>query len=452
MSKRFDEIGRLVKQSMVDHATPGVVVGVLQGGKSEVRGYGVTNVNHPLKVTPDTLFQVGSISKTYTATLMMHLAEQGKLDLHAPLRSYLPEFRVRDEGAAANATCWHLLTHTSGWVGDHFIDTGEGADALPAYVQRMADLEQIAPQGAIPSYCNSGFYLAGALIEHITGQPFERTMQEMIFDPLGLTRSFYRPMDVMVHRFAVGHERGEHGPQVDTPWYLPRAVYPVGGIVCSVGDLLRYAAFHIAGGRNASGEQRVSGELIGEMQRKQMELSGWADGVGLSWFLKRYGDVMTIQHSGGTTGQISLLHIAPDQGFAYAIVTNGGEGGQVTRRVGERIMAEYLGVTRPAPQPISATPQQLADLVGRYTRPFADLTLWQEGEQLRGGIVFKQGFPTAETPPSPPPPPFAVAMADDGQLLVLDGAFKDATAQIIRDELGQIIYIRFGGRLHRRVG
>ena len=451
MSSRFGELEARIKPLMEEHAVPGVVVGVLNDGDVETRGFGVTNVNHLLDVTPETLFQIGSISKTFTATLMMRLVEQGRLDLDAPIRHYLPDFRVGDEAASAQATCRHLLTHTTGWVGDHFIDTGEGADALPAYVQRMADLEQIAPLGQIPSYCNSGFYLAGALIEQIVGQPFESVIQQSLFDPLGLERTFLRPVDVMVHRFAVGHRRGENGPEVATPWYLPRAVYPVGGIVCAVGDLLRYARFHLEDGRTAGGEQLVAADSIRNMRTVQASLTGWADGIGLSWFFKNYGAVETIQHGGGTTGQISLLHIAPARDFAYAIVTNGGEGGQITRQVGDWIMAEYQGLTRPSPQPTDASAEQLAELAGLYTRPFADVTLTVVGGKLSAGIVYKQGFPTAETPPPPPLPPFTVVLTDDGQLLSLEGPTKESTAQIIRGADGAIAYIRFGGRLHRRV-
>src|SRR5215212_5884969 len=96
---------------------PGVAIGLLDRGEESVRGLGVTSVEHPLEVDGDTLFQIGSITKTFTGTAVMRLVEQGRLELDAPVRTYLPELRLKDEEAAARATMRHLLTHTGGWVG-----------------------------------------------------------------------------------------------------------------------------------------------------------------------------------------------------------------------------------------------------------------------------------------------------------------------------------------------
>ena len=173
MSKRFDELGKLIKQLMADHATPGVVVGVLNRGKSEVRGYGVTNVNHPLKVTPDTLFQVGSISKTYTATLMMHLVEQGKLDLHADVNQYL-DFTI-PATYPEPITIAHLLTHTSGFEEQlAALLVAEAAD-----VQPLGDFlrtwlpTRIYPPGTTFAYSNYATALAGYIVERVSGEVYE---------------------------------------------------------------------------------------------------------------------------------------------------------------------------------------------------------------------------------------------------------------------------------------
>ena len=95
-----------------------------------------------------TLFQVGSITKTLVATAAHGWWTQGRLDLDRPVQEYLPELRLADPVASASVTSRHLLTHTAGWVGDHFADTGRGDDALARYVVEMADLEQLTPPGA----------------------------------------------------------------------------------------------------------------------------------------------------------------------------------------------------------------------------------------------------------------------------------------------------------------
>jgi CubicO group peptidase (beta-lactamase class C family) len=100
---------------------------------------------HPLPVTERTLFQIKSVSKTFTGTAMMRLIDEGKVRLEAPVRTYLPEFAVRDQIASADVTVLDLLTHMGGWEGDVFDDTGEGADAVARYVANLKNVEQVAP-------------------------------------------------------------------------------------------------------------------------------------------------------------------------------------------------------------------------------------------------------------------------------------------------------------------
>ena len=116
----FDKLNDFVTQVMEKKKIPGVAVGVLYEGETYTAGFGVTNVDHPLSVTDETLFQIGSITKTFTGTAMMRLVEMEKLDIDATVRTYLPDFKVADETATSQATIRHLFTHTSGWVGDFF--------------------------------------------------------------------------------------------------------------------------------------------------------------------------------------------------------------------------------------------------------------------------------------------------------------------------------------------
>jgi len=133
-----------IKGSMSELNVPGVAVGIMHGEETFTAGLGVTSVDHPLPVDDSTLFQIGSITKTFVGTLAMRLVETGKIELDAPIRSYLPGFRVQDEGASEGATMRHLLTHTAGWVGDWFPeDLGHGDDAVARYVESMAETPQL---------------------------------------------------------------------------------------------------------------------------------------------------------------------------------------------------------------------------------------------------------------------------------------------------------------------
>jgi len=109
---------------------PGVALGILADGEIRTRGFGVTSVDHPLPVTDDTLFQIGSISKTFTGTAIMRLVEQNQLRLDDPIRKHLPAFKVKDADASSRATVRDTLTHMGGWEGDFFDDPSSGDDAL----------------------------------------------------------------------------------------------------------------------------------------------------------------------------------------------------------------------------------------------------------------------------------------------------------------------------------
>ena len=124
------QLAEQIRTGMGRHKVPGVAVGLWMDGEEYAEGFGVTSLENPLPVTPNTLFQIGSTTKTITATLVMRLVEAGKPELDAPVRQYLPALRLADEDVAARVTLRHLLTHTGGWAGDYFVRTGSGDDAL----------------------------------------------------------------------------------------------------------------------------------------------------------------------------------------------------------------------------------------------------------------------------------------------------------------------------------
>ena len=128
-----------------------MAVGVFHDEQERYAYHGVTSIDNPLPVDGSTLFQFGSTGKTFTSVAMLRLVEQGRVDLDAPVRTYVPELRLRDEHAAETVTVLQLLNHTAGWSGDDFTDTGEGDDALARYVEHMAELAQVSPPGHIVS-------------------------------------------------------------------------------------------------------------------------------------------------------------------------------------------------------------------------------------------------------------------------------------------------------------
>jgi CubicO group peptidase (beta-lactamase class C family) len=398
---RFETLSKAARESLERFGVPGAAIGIEHEGAEAVAGWGVTSIENPLDVDADTLFQIGSITKTVTGTIAVHLVERGELDLDVPVRRYLPELRLADDEIAARVTMRHLLTHTGGWFGDHFADPSRGDEALERIVAEVAGLPQLAPLGEIWSYCNSGFYIAGRVLEVLTRQPYESAARELVLEPLGMTSSVFFPEDVLSRRFAVGHRDEEERTVVARPWALARAASAAGGIVTNVGDLLRYARFHLGQEPGPLGA-----EAIARMREPQVETDEPGRSMALTWFVRELEGVVLAEHGGGTNGQQSFFSIAPEAGFAFAIVTNHAPGGsRVIRTVSRLAWQLYLGVDAHEPEALELAPEQLAEYAGLYTNPFADSDLRLEKGRLVAHTIFKAGFPTKDSPPLPPVPP-----------------------------------------------
>jgi CubicO group peptidase (beta-lactamase class C family) len=440
---RFDTLSECAQEALERFGVPGGSIGVEHEGAHAAAGFGVTSIEHPLEVDASTLFQIGSITKTVTGTMAMQLVEQGKLDLHAPVRQYLPELRLADEGVARQVTMWHLLTHTGGWFGDYFSDPSRGDDALELIVAEVAELPQQAPLGEIWSYCNSGFYIAGRVLEVLTGKPYEMAARELVLEPLGMTSSFFFPDDVLSHRFAVGHRHEDEETVVARPWALARAGNPVGGLVSNVHDLLRYARFHI--GLEAG---PLGADSLAQMREPQFETNEPKRSVALSWYVRELDGVTLAGHDGGTNGQLTRLSLAPEARFALVILTNHSPAGnQVIREISRLANRLYLGVEEGDPRPIDLAPDELAEYAGVYTNPFADVDLRLENGRLVEHATYKGSFPTKDSPPLPPEPPAPVAFYDDDRVVYTEGPFEGDYGDFVRDGDGRIRFYRAGGRL-----
>ena len=444
---RFEAVAEAARGALERSGTPGAAVGIEHDGTVEAAGWGVTSIEHPLEVDASTLFQIGSITKTVTGTIAMLLVEQGELDLDVPVRRYLPELRLADEEVASRVTMRHLLTHTGGWFGDHFSDPSRGDDALERILTELPELPQLAPLGEIWSYCNSGFYIAGRVLEVLTGKPFESAARELVLEPLGMTSSFFFPEDVVSHRFAVGHRQEGDETVVSRPWAVPRAASAAGGIVSNVGDLLRYARFHLG-----LEPGPLSAESIARMREPQIGTSERGCSLALTWFTREVDGLILVEHGGGTNGQLSQFSIAPDSGFALAILTNHSPAGHaVIREVSRVALRFYLDVEERDPEAIDLEPERLSEYAGLYTNPFADADLRIEKGRLVEHTIGKIGFPTKDSPP-PVVPPAPLAFYDADRTFVPEGVFEGDQGDFVRDGDGKIAWYRSGGRLFAAPG
>jgi CubicO group peptidase (beta-lactamase class C family) len=447
----FNELIAHAHKRAAELFIPGVALGVWHNGEMLTAAVGSTSVAYGLPVNEHTLFQIGSISKTFLGTLVMRLVEQGTLDLDTPIKTYLPELRLHDPDVAEQVTMRHLLSHTGGWTGDFFKETGWGTDALARYVALMESLPQEQPLGALFSYNNAGFNLAGRVIEQVYGTPFEQAMAELIFAPLGLEEAFYFPDDAMTRSFAVGHIVDNGVAEVARPWSIGRSSHAAGGIAASISDLLRYAAFHIAGGTSASGERVLSKEFCAAMREGQVPTGALPDQLGLTWFLRNSNGQQLLSHGGATNGQMASLTLVPEAGFALASLTNSSSGGTLTTELVRLGLRLFLGIEEGDPEPIESNAAELAAYVGRYSNPLYDYELQLAGTGLELITISNGGFPDVDSPKRPVPPPTPVALYAPDKIVITDGPAKGTRGDFGRDATGRVIWMRLGSRVRRRV-
>ncbi len=351
---------------------PGAALGIWADGQEIAAAYGVLNTATQLSTTPDSLFQVGSITKVWTATMIMQLIDEGRVSLDTTVADVLPGVRLGAADTSGQVTLRQLLTHTSGIDGDIFTDTGRGSDCLARYAAELADAAQDFPPGAAYSYCNSGFCLLGRMIEVLDGREWDASLRKRLIEPLGLTGTVTLPEEAILQRAAVGHREQPHQGEPVPVWALPRSMGPAGTIISTVGDVLTFARMHLAGGVTEDGTRLVSEAQVAAMQQAQLAIPGFAarsDSIGLAWRLGDWGGQRVFGHDGDTLGQQAYLLIAPEAGVAACLLTNSYGTGGLSQQLFTEIFQACAGLSMPAsPEPASGAEVDLRRHTGRYER------------------------------------------------------------------------------------
>ena len=440
----FDALASLVERKMTEYGVPGVAFGVVKNEVVRTRAFGVTNLDNPQPVTADTVFPLASITKTVVATAVMRLVEQGKVDLDAPVRRYLPDFRVQDEAMSRDVKVWHLLTHTPGWEGQ-LTSEDRGPLTLANFVDvTMRDLPPLAAPGETWSYNNAGFSLAGRLLEVVTGQTIHDAIRALVFEPVGLTRAFTRNEDMVTWPFSVSH-RGPAGKvTVSRPLSRTSSV-AAGGASMSLNSLLRYAQFHLGDGNGAGGKPVLSRASLELMRRPRVPKTGTDDEMGLGWHLRRLSGVMTVAH-GGTLGHILLLELVPERNFAMAILTNHNEGWRLIQDVEREALRTLEGLTLSRTHaighrglnetmpdvPLLSTQPDPAPYLGTYRRPPSANNVVRV---VNGQLQLDNS---------------AIAFYAPDRAIVTAGNSRGNPIEFIRDANGVVRWIRYIGRIARR--
>ena len=359
-------LGELARQAHV----PGAVLGIWTGGQETVAACGVLNRATRVRVSTDSMFQVGSITKLWTATMIMQLIDAGLLSLDTTVAQALPGLRLGSPDLADQVTVAHLLTHTSGIDGDIFTDTGRGDDCLARYVGLLDRASSAFPPGGAYSYCNSGWVLLGRIIEVLDGRSWDDSLAERLCTPLELAQTVTLPEEAILYRAAVGHRRG--GARVRV-WGLPRSVGPAGLITAAAHDLLTFARFHLDGGLAPDGKRLLSEASVTAMQQPQAVIPDFGSpgaAIGLGWRVDSWDGHAIIGHDGDTVGQSAYLRIDPRARVAACLLTNSGQSGSLYRAVFTEVFGSLAGLRMPAcPHPTGdAGAGDLWRLAGRDER------------------------------------------------------------------------------------
>jgi CubicO group peptidase (beta-lactamase class C family) len=444
---------QFLNEQLARHSVVGASVAILDRDTTLQAASGVLNIETDVSVRDDSVFQIGSIGKVFTATLIAQLVDEEVLDLDAPVLSYLPDFHIADKDVRKRVTVRHLLTHTSGMDGDFYPPDDAWCASVESYVHKLALLPQLHPLGAAISYCNSGYVVAGRIVEVMRRMPWHRAVMKYICEPLGMQNAFADPREALRHLCAMGHvadahdrARKRHSPIT----HLPLNIAPAGSVLSmSARDLLLFASMHMRGGESEKGGRILSAHMVDQMQKAQMPLYPHSrigfTAMGLSWFLAddEFGKV--IGHDGATAGQWAYMQCIPNAKQAFVLLTNS-PSTPLSEAVRDYFFSEIAQRPVPVDQGENPGRAELSDYVGTYENVATRVHIGLKDSGLSISITSRRDESAVRRHAE-----LSAISADCFQIESEDPALRGRIG-FIGAEAGAARYVRLGVRLARRVG
>ncbi|MEU7744990.1 serine hydrolase domain-containing protein [Nonomuraea sp. NPDC049158] len=376
MTKGLDitRIKARTAELLAEYQVPSAAIGILQDGEITDFALGVKEVSTPEPATTDTIYQCGSLSKTWTALAFMRLVDEGKVGLDEPVRTYLRDFRVADPEVSAKVTPRHLLNHTNG-IEEDYGDPGEDDDVYERMVANIAGAPQVHPLGYTHGYSAAlGYAILARIMEVVDGKTWDDIMKDRLFDPLGLTSTTSWHEQVDPSRAATGHiiRSVDEGPIVSPVARLPRSFGPGGNVNSTAREVLTMAHVFLNEGKAPNGTRIVAPEIIREMMDSRVPIPDpymygpeWALGlIVCDW----HGETV-YAHDGSTIGQSARLRILPDSNIAISMLANAGPRDGFYKKVLNVVLAELGAVTIPdLPKPDPSRNLDLSRYEGTYGR------------------------------------------------------------------------------------
>jgi CubicO group peptidase (beta-lactamase class C family) len=321
----FDQLDSLMGTAQQEQKIAGMSAAVVFGQEMPwAKGFGYANLKEQIPASAETVYNIASVSKILTATMLMMLRDAGELQLDEPIEKYLPEFSIKSSFPDPRPpTFRQLIAHISGLSREPRGKVSEGWPPMVAFLESLKETELILPQYAEIKYSNLGIAVLGAALARITGQPYETFMAEKIFSPLGMTSSSWKRSDFVTERLAVGYKAWEADKQREiAPQYrLGEAGKPTGGLYTSVADLARFMSLQFREGP-AGGSQILGSTSLQEMRMPVSINKDWRSGMGIGWNLGQVSGYLGIDHGGGQPGYSAKIHLVPELKLGFAVCIN----------------------------------------------------------------------------------------------------------------------------------
>ena len=442
----YSELEKVALAELKETNTPGAAVVVVSGERAVfVKGFGVANIETGVPVSTGTLLRIGGMSKFLVATVLVSLAEEGKLDLNAPIGRYVKGLSPK----LSRVTAQQLLSETAGVKEDHLRLGLYNDAALGNIVRSWGDDWLIAEPGKIRSDSHPGYAVAGLLIEEVAGKPFADVMNEKLFTPLGMSRSTFRPLVAFTYPFSQGHRTASgQKPTVVRPFGANSVGWPSYSLFSTGNDLSRFLIAFLNGG-TLDGRQVISQSVIARLAKAPTSgpaIVGGETSYGLE--SARYGSHHVLRGNYSWAGMRPLIRIVPDARFAIIIISNGGSR-HLTKTV-ETAMQMFLGPPgKPdaiASESLPMTQVEMSAYLGTYENERV-MTLF-----LKDGKLFIR---------DDSPPGSLGSLTDSTELPVTKigenrfsispvGTSGPTLFTFIAGHKGRIEYLRIGGRALKR--
>jgi CubicO group peptidase (beta-lactamase class C family) len=319
-TSNFVKIDSYIQAQLNESRMPGLALGIVQGDQIvHLQGFGKAD-DSGRAVTPQTPFIIGSASKSFTALAVMQLAEAGKMQLDAPVRQYLPWFRVADPSASAAITVRQLLNQTSGLSTDtgRSLLIGSETDTLEQAVRDLGAAVLVSPVGMSYNYSNANYMILGLLVQTISQEPYGEYIQQHIFQPLDMGHSFTSQDAAKRAGMATGYRYWFGVPVAFDAPYLA-ALLPAGGVISTAEDMSHYLAMYVAGG-TYQGEVLLSAAGIAEMERPPINTADSQYGMG--WAVGTVGGAKVIWHTGDEPAFHASMVLVPHGGWGMIVLEN----------------------------------------------------------------------------------------------------------------------------------